>query len=247
VFTHKHHTDIAYLACARALIGHNDVVYPQFATHNAGTIAAILQMGSASDAKFEMQRLHGMGEGVYREVMKDTQLPVRVYAPVGEHRDLLAYLVRRPAGERRQFILRAPARRRGGRRRAPARVAGAPGEVPSQPAPVALYGWDGTYGRRNSAGVDLAVVAEREPLERAVMATTIERLDEATPADVDAAMSRLHAGHPRWDTTPLAERAAVLRRAGRCTRGAPAAVLRPAGEGRHASRCPTPSPKCAKR
>src|SRR6516225_1877911 len=95
VFTHKEHTDISYLACARALIGHADVIYPQFATHNAGTIAAILQMARARGAAFEMQRLHGMGEGVYREVMKDKSVACRVYAPVGEHRDLLAYLVRR--------------------------------------------------------------------------------------------------------------------------------------------------------
>ena len=95
MFTHKHHTDISYLACAARLIGHHDVIYPQFATHNAGTIAAILQMARKSGAAFEMQRLHGMGEGVYREVLADGSVPCRVYAPVGEHRDLLAYLVRR--------------------------------------------------------------------------------------------------------------------------------------------------------
>ncbi|HEY8975963.1 MAG TPA: proline dehydrogenase family protein, partial [Burkholderiaceae bacterium] len=78
VFTHKEHTDISYLACARALIGHADVIYPQFATHNAGTIAAILQMARAKGAAFEMQRLHGMGEGIYREVMKDPAIPCRV-------------------------------------------------------------------------------------------------------------------------------------------------------------------------
>ncbi len=96
VFTHKQHTDIAYLAAARALLGHDAVIVPQFATHNAGTIAAIVQMAGARSARFEMQRLHGMGEGVYREVLAALpELALRVYAPVGEHRDLLAYLVRR--------------------------------------------------------------------------------------------------------------------------------------------------------
>ncbi len=96
VFTHKQHTDIAYLACARALIGHADVIYPQFASHNAATVAAIAQMARAANAKFEFQRLHGMGEGVFREVLaSNPTLPLRIYAPVGEHRDLLAYLVRR--------------------------------------------------------------------------------------------------------------------------------------------------------
>ena len=96
VFTHKHHTDISYLACAQALLGHADVIYPQFATHNAGTIAAILQMAARSGAPFELQRLHGMGEGVYREVLKNPLVSCRVYAPVGAHRDLLAYLVEHP-------------------------------------------------------------------------------------------------------------------------------------------------------
>ena len=71
VYTHKPHTDISYLACAQALLRHHEVIYPQFATHNAGTVAAILHMARALGAKFEMQRLHGMGEGVYREVLMD--------------------------------------------------------------------------------------------------------------------------------------------------------------------------------
>jgi RHH-type proline utilization regulon transcriptional repressor/proline dehydrogenase/delta 1-pyrroline-5-carboxylate dehydrogenase len=74
VFTHKHHTDLSYLACARAMLAAPDAIYPQFATHNAATIAAILQMAgetaSGHGRRFELQRLHGMGEGIYREVLK---------------------------------------------------------------------------------------------------------------------------------------------------------------------------------
>ena len=95
VFTYKHHTDVSYLACARALLEVPDAIYPQFATHNAATIAAILQMAARTGAPFELQRLHGMGEGVYREVLKNPLIACRVYAPVGAHKDLLAYLVRR--------------------------------------------------------------------------------------------------------------------------------------------------------
>ncbi|MCV4939137.1 proline dehydrogenase family protein, partial [Escherichia coli] len=91
VFTRKHHTDLSYLACAQALLDLAPSIYPQFATHNAGTIAAIVQMARERGAAFEMQRLHGMGESVYREVLKSEGLSLRVYAPVGEHRDLLAY------------------------------------------------------------------------------------------------------------------------------------------------------------
>jgi RHH-type transcriptional regulator, proline utilization regulon repressor / proline dehydrogenase / delta 1-pyrroline-5-carboxylate dehydrogenase len=213
VFTHKQHTDIAYLACAKALIGHADVIYPQFASHNAGTIAAIAQMARDADARFEFQRLHGMGEGVFREVLAaQTKLPLRIYAPVGEHRDLLAYLVRRllenganssfvhqladeqvPAGE----LLASPL----------ARI-----DTRSLPLPRDLYAApDDT--RPNSNGADLACVQERAPLEAAIAAARIEPVPEATPADVDAAMARLACGFAPWNATPPAQRAAVLRRA----------------------------------
>ncbi len=216
VFTHKHHTDIAYLACARALIAHADVIYPQFATHNAGTIAAIIGMANATGATYEMQRLHGMGEAVYREVMRDSAIPVRVYAPVGEHRDLLAYLVRRllENGANSSFVhqladeavnvealLASPL---------------VPADRVGIDAPVSLYGWQADTpgaGRANSMGIDLACGAEREPLERAVAATRIDAVPEATAIVVDATMARLRAGFEAWNSAPLAQRCAVLRRA----------------------------------
>ena len=215
VFTHKHHTDISYLACARALIDNQDVIYPQFATHNAGTVAAIIGMAKAKGARYEMQRLHGMGEGVYREVMRDAAIPVRVYAPVGEHRDLLAYLVRRllENGANSSFVhqLSDEAVDVEALLASPLVPAAAVGIAP----PVALYGWQaGTrQGRANSSGVDLACLAERTPLDRALAATTIAPVREATPADVAAAMGRLHSGFNAWNNTPHAQRAAVLRRA----------------------------------
>jgi len=213
VFTHKHHTDISYLACARALIANADVIYPQFATHNAGTIAAILGMARAKGASFEMQRLHGMGEAVYREVMADAAVPVRVYAPVGEHRDLLAYLVRRllENGANSSFVhqladsnvdietlLASPL---------------TPAAQPGIAAPISLYGWNGERGRANSRGADLACLADREPLQRAVEATRVERVATADTATITATMARLQSGFVHWNATPLAERAAVLRRA----------------------------------
>ncbi|WP_298834920.1 L-glutamate gamma-semialdehyde dehydrogenase [uncultured Piscinibacter sp.] len=208
VFTHKHHTDISYLACARALLGHADVIYPQFATHNAGTIAAILQMAAAGEAKFEMQRLHGMGEAVYREVMAGSDVPVRVYAPVGEHRDLLAYLVRRllENGANSSFVhqLADPQVDVDALLASPLQPATEPGLV----MPAALYGT-----RANSTGADLACLAQREPLLQAVAAARPQPVREATPADIDAAMQRLHAAFPRWNAVPLAARAATLRRA----------------------------------
>lgn len=210
VWTHKHHTDLAYLACAKALIDHADVIYPQFATHNAGTIAAIAQMASARGARYEMQRLHGMGEGVYREVLQQDGLPLRVYAPVGEHRDLLAYLVRRllENGANSSFVhqLADPSVDPDTLLASPLE----PAKSSGQPLPPELYG----AGRRNSRGVDLSVIAEREPLLAAHdRLQAVPAVPEASRVDAAAAMERLAAGWPAWDATPLAERAAVLRRA----------------------------------
>jgi RHH-type proline utilization regulon transcriptional repressor/proline dehydrogenase/delta 1-pyrroline-5-carboxylate dehydrogenase len=94
VFTRKAATDISFQACAAKLLAMRDRIYPQFATHNAQTVAAVLEMaGEARD--FEFQRLHGMGEALHDLVMARAGTRCRIYAPVGTHRDLLAYLVRR--------------------------------------------------------------------------------------------------------------------------------------------------------
>ena len=94
VFTRKQATDASYLANARKLLGMTDRIYPQFATHNAHTVAAVLEMGADRSA-FEFQRLHGMGERLHDIVHEARGTRCRIYAPVGAHRDLLAYLVRR--------------------------------------------------------------------------------------------------------------------------------------------------------
>ncbi|MDW4551205.1 bifunctional proline dehydrogenase/L-glutamate gamma-semialdehyde dehydrogenase PutA [Defluviimonas sp. D31] len=93
VFTRKEATDVSYIANAKKLLGMTDRIYPQFATHNAHTVAAILDM--ADGQSFEFQRLHGMGERLHDIVLKREGTRCRIYAPVGAHRDLLAYLVRR--------------------------------------------------------------------------------------------------------------------------------------------------------
>ena len=210
VFTHKEHTDIAYLAAARLLFGHDAVISPQFATHNAGTIAAIVQMAGNRGARFEMQRLHGMGDGVYREVLASLpDLALRVYAPVGEHRDLLAYLVRRllENGANSSFVhqladtsvpiaelLRSP-------------LYAMPGI--GQPLPRDLYG----PARRNPHGVDLTCAPQREPLLAAWSQASVPVVRETSTAQVDATMQRLHRGWPQWNAVPVSERAALLERA----------------------------------
>ncbi|MFY0640661.1 MAG: bifunctional proline dehydrogenase/L-glutamate gamma-semialdehyde dehydrogenase PutA [Bermanella sp.] len=95
VFTRKEATDVSYLACARLLLSEHirGCIYPQFASHNAQTIAAIATMASHQD--FEFQRLHGMGDALYQHTKALLNTDVRIYAPVGSHKDLLPYLVRR--------------------------------------------------------------------------------------------------------------------------------------------------------
>ncbi|MDE2370745.1 MAG: L-glutamate gamma-semialdehyde dehydrogenase [Burkholderiales bacterium] len=212
VYTHKHHTDISYLACAERLLAHGDVVYAQFATHNAGTIAAILQLARAAGRgaeAFELQRLHGMGEGVYREVLREGSIACRVYAPVGEHRDLLAYLVRRllENGANSSFVHQLADETVSAETLLATPLAAA--DEPGLPLPIALYG----TGRANSAGVDLACLAQRAPIEAAVALARVDAVPLAGAADVDSAMARLQAGHAAWNARPVAERAALLERA----------------------------------
>jgi RHH-type transcriptional regulator, proline utilization regulon repressor / proline dehydrogenase / delta 1-pyrroline-5-carboxylate dehydrogenase len=222
VFTHKHHTDISYLACARALLDAPDAVYPQFATHNAATIAAILQMSArsfrsqaapaaadAQGAQFELQRLHGMGEGVYREVLKNPLIRCRVYAPVGEHRDLLAYLVRRllENGANSSFVHQLADESVGMEELliSPLRLE----PEPSLPLPEHLYG----PARKNSRGVDLTVATMRAPLLAALAATAVPRVPEHDPKTVDTAFLLAASAHQKWSRTPVAQRAHVLRQA----------------------------------
>ncbi|WP_372739413.1 bifunctional proline dehydrogenase/L-glutamate gamma-semialdehyde dehydrogenase PutA [Neptunomonas sp.] len=95
VYTRKEATDTAYLACARFLLSENvrGHIYPQFASHNAHTVASVISMATHND--YEFQRLHGMGDALYNTVIKENNVAVRIYAPVGNHKDLLPYLVRR--------------------------------------------------------------------------------------------------------------------------------------------------------
>ena len=94
VYSYKSATDVSYLCCAKKLLGMTDRIYPQFATHNAHTVASILEL-SSDHSRFEFQALHGMGEVLYRQLMAKGGTRCRIYAPVGAHRNLLAYLVRR--------------------------------------------------------------------------------------------------------------------------------------------------------
>ena len=95
VFTRKSSTDVSYHACANKLLDYRDSIYPQFATHNAYTAATIVELAGDDKEGFEFQCLHGMGDSLYDQIVSDESIQCRIYAPVGHHEDLLAYLVRR--------------------------------------------------------------------------------------------------------------------------------------------------------
>jgi RHH-type proline utilization regulon transcriptional repressor/proline dehydrogenase/delta 1-pyrroline-5-carboxylate dehydrogenase len=212
VFTHKHHTDVSYLACARRLLDAPDAIYPQFATHNAATIAAILQMAARNGGAFELQRLHGMGEGVYREVLKNPTVSCRVYAPVGAHRDLLAYLVRRllENGANSSFVhqMADESVRMEELLISPLRLE----PVSSLPMPVDLFG-SHAGARKNSTGLDLTAPAMRTPLLAALQTTAVPEVSVADSAQVAKAFETSHAAVVNWRHTDVSQRAAILRRA----------------------------------
>ncbi len=243
VFTRKPNTDVSYLACAKRLFNAGSAfIYPQFATHNAHTIAAVHHL--AQGRPFEFQRLHGMGADLYAEVIgkNSFNVPCRVYAPVGTHEDLLPYLVRRllENGANTSFVNRVvdedvPPRELVAD---PCQTVRAFDHIPHPriPLPANLYG----ELRKNSMGVNFANDNELNELAAAVNAQrgpwkagplvpgassqgptiqvtdpsdrrrTIGNYVSADQATVDQAMSNAAAAQDRWNTLPVANRAAML-------------------------------------
>ena len=260
VYTRKPYTDVSYLACARKLLAVPESIYPQFATHNAHSLSAIYQLAGQNyyPGQYEFQCLHGMGEPLYEQVVgkvADGKLgrPCRIYAPVGSHETLLAYLVRRllENGANTSFVNRIAdnnislsdlvqdpvqqieqmAAREG--------TLGLP--HPRIPLPRDLYG----EARPNSAGLDLANEHRLGSLSAALLASTntayqavpmlgcdteaptqfqpvvnpadhrdvVGQVSEATVELVDSALACALSSGQIWQSTPPAERAAVLERA----------------------------------
>ena len=247
VFTRKVATDVSYLACAKAMLAADDVIYSAFATHNANTIGAVKAL--AAGKPIEFQRLHGMGEGLYDELAKlerergEQQTPVRIYAPVGSHKELLAYLVRRllENGANSSFVNRIADEHvpLDALVRDPVAELSAlsPRRNPAIPLPDAIFG----AGRRNSAGCDLSDPLVRDPLEtrlstleqrkwtaapttgkgaatRAVVAPfdpaiVVGEVCDATAASVDAAARVASVAQRGWDALGGSARSRLLDRA----------------------------------
>ncbi|MDB5449896.1 MAG: putA, partial [Phenylobacterium sp.] len=216
VYTTKAATDLSYLVCARALLAAAPALYAQFATHNAHTLAAVRQMARQAGLSPEFQRLHGMGEALYagaRERYGD--FPLRVYAPVGSHEDLLPYLVRRllENGANTSFVHalldeKTPVAKVVSD---PLAAVEAAGGAPHAriPLPADLYG----SSRRNSLGMDLSIADTRRTLEKAIAALDGQTLEAgpivsgrlAAPAKPENRVSPTDLGQVvgrAWSSTP---------------------------------------------
>lgn len=242
VFTRKAMTDLNYAACAKAMLQARPRLYPQFATHNALTIATIRAMAGNAEG-YEFQRLHGMGEAAYSALLAQSpDAACRVYAPVGGHRDLLAYLVRRllENGANSSFVNEAadsnvPVSKLLTR---PATLIGAPERARHKrlARPEALF----PDGRRNSRGYELGHAETLEKLLQArdfasataaslisgqgvkhgsreakspIDGKLIGTVFNAMPADARAAIEAAREGFHRWGRTEASHRAALLRAA----------------------------------
>ena len=243
VFTRKAATDISYIANARRLLGHADLIYPQFATHNAHTVSAVLtlaEMLGVSTDRYEFQRLHGMGERLHQLLHAGQGTRTRIYAPVGRHADLLAYLVRRllENGANGSFVNMIADRD------VPAAAVVADPFEAIATARVLVATPDALFGatRSNSRGLDFgdpeALGAALDARDRFAATTwqavssaqvngdvaesfaivspaTGQRVGVATGAGaetVDLAIGTARDAAPRWAAVPVSERARLVRR-----------------------------------
>lgn len=218
LFTRKAATDVSYLACARDMLDAKNI-RPAFASHNALTVATIVEWaGNSRD--FEFQRLHGMGDGLYERLVREHGYRTRIYAPVGGHKDLLAYLVRRllENGANSSFVHQLANDRLSDEDLLadPVEKVKAVGGTrhPSIPLPKDLFQPE----RRNSAGLDLQ--------DRAVLAKARKAVNTPHPLMADGAMAayeavnvteaidRADAAFPKWTARDVDERAGMLEKLG---------------------------------
>ncbi|MDY0029697.1 MAG: L-glutamate gamma-semialdehyde dehydrogenase [Pseudobdellovibrionaceae bacterium] len=212
VFQRKSQTDLSYLTCAQKLLGLRGRIYPMFATHNAYTAAAILELAGENREGFEFQRLHGMGSSLGDILLTQEKLPVTIYAPVGPYEDLLPYLVRRMLenGANASFVskLRDPETPLDVIAADPVARVKQESAISPLPRPAELYG----ETRKNSRGYDLSVAKHREvffsKITSPVVVSTL-----LPPSDIDRSFSAAKEIFPDWSGTSAEVRANLLRKA----------------------------------
>ena len=230
VFTTKSATDVSYQACARLLMNNRDCLFPQFATHNAYTFSAVrqLELETGESGGYEFQRLHGMGEELYDDLV-DEGIPCRIYAPVGEHADLLAYLVRRllENGANTSFVNNIQNRALPLNKLLEDPVRASKNPSSSISLPTDLY----LPHRVNSNGMDLDSYQEIHSLSDELSGLPQDRhwgeIDVRNPASLDEVIGRLSwhsnkemtirlekvvSGAEKWAAKPVQDRADFLLR-----------------------------------
>ncbi|MEB3702142.1 Bifunctional proline dehydrogenase/L-glutamate gamma-semialdehyde dehydrogenase PutA [Candidatus Bealeia paramacronuclearis] len=241
LFTKKSATDISYLRGAQRIFEGEGHLRPQFATHNAFTISSVIAMAKGR-RDYEFQRLQGMGEPLYQAVQKDYEIPCRIYAPVGEHQDLLAYLVRRllENGANSSFVNKIYD--------ADLAISSAlddpfqkfektqPSRNHNIPLPSHMYG----DSRRNSKGFDMQDISGLRTLESEIQKVSLEKISvnsrhsqgerreiinpgdskhvvggiqECTLEDLENALELAHQNWESWEMTPASKRAEILEKA----------------------------------
>jgi RHH-type proline utilization regulon transcriptional repressor/proline dehydrogenase/delta 1-pyrroline-5-carboxylate dehydrogenase len=221
VFTQKVYTDVSYLQCANKILDANEWIYPQFATHNAYTLAAVYEMAKSKEVKsYEFQRLHGMGESLYQQITEGSEygIPCRIYAPVGNYRDLLPYLVRRllENGANSSFVNQihdhkhtvdslivnplTEAKRLGG------------GPHPNIPLPKMIL----ASQRMNSEGLDLWDEVVLEDLHKNLSSRpqSLEKIHPSSEYDIHRTVDEGYSHFEKWQRTSPEERACYLEQLG---------------------------------
>jgi len=217
VFTRKEYTDLSYLACADKILAQQDIFYPQFATHNARSISSIISLSEKygwEKGSFEFQRLYGMGEALHDILVKD--YPSRIYAPIGRHKDLLAYLIRRllENGANSSFVhLLADNKKSDDEILAdPIAIIKKGFSSPVIPLPKDLYGAQ----RKNSAGMDFGNDAQLQKLLAGISpfaAQPIQKVKDVSPENLNSAISKAKKAFPKWEAIAIDKRAKILERA----------------------------------
>lgn len=211
VFTRKVNTDLSYLVCAQMLLSNRDKIYPMFGTHNAQTIASILECADEKYDDFEFQRLHGMGENLYVCAMKHENIKVSLYAPVGRHDHLLAYLVRRllENGANSSFVHKIYDEDIPVKNLAQDFVKNARDHVTKMHTHIVLP-QDIYAPRKNSKGIDLSDEKTVDDLIKKIKKPSLKPIIDAPDTEVTKAFASARNAFYGWKNTPAKTRAESL-------------------------------------
>ncbi len=218
VYTRKVYTDTSYLLCAEKMLNLTQWIYPQFATHNAYSLSAIIEIAhSLNYQDYEFQRLHGMGESLYDQVLEQQNIPCRVYAPVGEYKDLLSYLVRRllENGANSSFVNQIYDKKRPAESLIIDPIAEAQKLKGTAHENIPLPRDILQPERQNSKGIDFSDYEVLKNLQQQLEQIPAKNAPEIiSETKIKDAIENASIAHPSWAATPASKRAEIIDRLG---------------------------------